>query len=134
MAIIIETMQKVITKMQSNFYAKPAIQLDQIELRTLVACLCCSILGALCLFVLPELSYAAANGGISEISDLKGLTTNVKTNIQSYGLPIVLNAAGVGISGFALITQRWQYLFFGAAFLIFVNLYFGFVNANFKIA
>lgn len=131
MAIFIESMQKLKTKMQNNFYAKPAIGLNHSELKTLIACLCCSIMGALFLFVLPELSHAAA---ISKITDLKGLTTTVQTDIQSYGLPIMLNAGGIGISALALITQRWQFLFFGAAYLIFVNLYFGFVNGNFNVA
>ena len=104
------------------------------ELSTLMLCICCSIICALCFFILPELSYAAdATGGISNITSLKDLTTTVKKDVQSYGIPIVLNAAGIGLSGFALITQRWTYLFFGAAYLVFVNLYFGFVNANFDV-
>jgi|GEM_PF-6251280 hypothetical protein len=136
MTIFIESMQKLITKMQSNFYTnynQPWLHLNQAEIKTLTLCMFYSFMGALCFFMLPELSYAVDGGGISNITNLKSLTKTVKTDIQSYGIPIVLNAAGIGLSGFALLTQRWTYLFFGAAYLIFVNLYFGFVNGNFNV-
>lgn len=75
----------------------------------------------------PEASCA-----ISDISDIKSLTSQVKTQVQGSGMTLVLNAAGIGTALVALITSRWTTLLFGAAYLIFVNGYFGYVNGTFK--
>lgn len=86
----------------------------------------------------PEVSFAAGGGGgsssISAITDLKTLSKTVQSDIQGYAIPIVLNAAGIGCAGFALISQRWTMLILGAAYLIFVNVFFGFVNGKFQIS
>jgi hypothetical protein len=85
------------------------------------------ILGVLILY--PEYGLA----GITDIADIKTLTKKVQDDSQGYLIPMVLNAAGIATAGFALISQRWTMLMFGAAYLIFVNVFFGFVNASFKI-
>lgn len=75
-----------------------------------------------------EYSFAKIAG----VTDLKGLSKTVETEIQSNGIPIILNAAGITSAAFALITQRWMMLVLGAAYLIFINVFFGYVNTNFK--
>ncbi len=77
-----------------------------------------------------EYSFAAPK--ITGVTGLKGLSQTVETEIQSHGIPIVLNAAGITSAAFALITQRWMMLVLGAAYLIFINVFFGYVNHNFK--
>ncbi len=79
-------------------------------------------------FLFTELSF-----GIDEIADIKTLTKKVQDDTQGYFIPMILNAAGVGTAAFALISQRWTMLIFGAAYLIFVNVFFGFVNGSFKV-
>ena len=85
------------------------------------------ILGVLILY--PEYGLA----GITDIADIKTLTKKVQDDSQGYLIPMVLNAAGIATAGFALISQRWTMLMFGAAYLIFVNVFFGFVNGSFKV-
>jgi len=85
------------------------------------------ILGVLILY--PEYGLA----GITDIADIKTLTKKVQDDSQEYLIPMVLNAAGIATAGFALISQRWTMLMFGAAYLIFVNVFFGFVNGSFKV-
>ena len=85
------------------------------------------LLGVMILY--PEYGLA----GITDIADIKTLTKKVQDDSQGYLIPMVLNAAGIATAGFALISQRWTMLMFGAAYLIFVNVFFGFVNASFKI-
>ena len=85
------------------------------------------ILGVLMLY--PEYGLA----GITDIADIKTLTKKVQDDSQGYLIPMVLNAAGIATAGFALISQRWTMLMFGAAYLIFVNVFFGFVNGSFKV-
>jgi hypothetical protein len=85
------------------------------------------ILGVLILY--PEYGLA----GITDIADIKTLTKKVQDDSQGYLIPMVLNAAGIETAGFALISQRWTMLMFGAAYLIFVNVFFGFVNGSFKV-
>ena len=86
------------------------------------------ILGVLILY--PEYGLA----GITDIADIKTLTKKVQDDSQGYLIPMVLNAAGIATAGFALISQRWTMLMFGAAYLIFVNVFFGFVNGSFKVS
>lgn len=90
----------------------------------------CMVLMTMGIFFYPEL-LLAADSGIGSISDLAGLKNQVKSDIQTHAVPIVLNAAGIGLAAFALIVQRWTMLFFGAAYLVFVNVFFGFVNGQF---
>jgi hypothetical protein len=71
---------------------------------------------------------------VDDIADIKTLTKKVQDDSQGYLIPMVLNAAGIATAGFALISQRWTMLMFGAAYLIFVNVFFGFVNGSFKIS
>ena len=78
----------------------------------------------------PEYGLAA----VDDIADIKTLTKKVQDDSQGYLIPMVLNAAGIATAGFALISQRWTMLMFGAAYLIFVNVFFGFVNGSFKIS
>jgi hypothetical protein len=85
------------------------------------------LLGVMILY--PEYGLA----GITDIADIKTLTKKVQDDSQGYLIPMVLNAAGIATAGFALISQRWTMLMFGAAYLIFVNVFFGFVNGSFKI-
>jgi len=85
------------------------------------------LLGVMILY--PE--YVLA--GITDIADIKTLTKKVQDDSQGYLIPMVLNAAGIATAGFALISQRWTMLMFGAAYLIFVNVFFGFVNGSFKV-
>ena len=89
--------------------------------------LICLLIASAVLF--PEFSYAA----IGEIGDLKTLTKTVQDDVHGYAIPIILNAAGVGCAGYALLTQRWTMLIFGAAYLIFVNVFFGFVKGQFGV-
>jgi len=77
----------------------------------------------------PDVSFAE----IAEIGDLKSLAKVVQDDIHGYGIPIILNIAGIGVAGFALITQRWQILILGGMYLIFVNVFFGFVKGKFGI-
>ncbi|CAL7960197.1 membrane hypothetical protein [Alphaproteobacteria bacterium] len=77
----------------------------------------------------PEFCFAE----IAEIGDLKSLAKTVQDDVHSYGIPIILNTAGAAVAGFALVTQRWTMLIFGAAYLIFVNIFFGFVKGKFGI-
>ncbi len=85
------------------------------------------LLGASMIFY-PGFSFAVVN----DIADMKALSTKVNTEIQNNAIPMVLNAAGISVAAFALITSRWTMLFFGAAYLAFVNIYFGMVNGLFK--
>lgn len=85
------------------------------------------LLGVMILY--PEYGLA----GITDIADIKTLTKKVQDDSQGYLIPMVLNAAGIATAGFALISQRWTMLMFGAAYLIFVNVFFGFVNGSFKV-
>lgn len=78
----------------------------------------------------PEYGLAA----VDDIADIKTLTKKVQDDSQGYLIPMVLNAAGIATAGFALISQRWTMLMFGAAYLIFVNVFFGFVNGSFKVS
>ena len=86
------------------------------------------LLGVLILY--PENGLAA----IADIADIKTLTKKVQDDSQNYLIPMVLNAAGIATAAFALISQRWTMLMFGAAYLIFVNVFFGFINGSFKVA
>ena len=79
------------------------------------------------IFLLPETSFA----DVTSIGTMKDLSKKVKDEVQGNIASIVLNAAGIGTAGFALLTSRWTMLFFGAAYLVFVNLFFGFANGMF---
>ncbi|RZI47505.1 hypothetical protein EDM53_01610 [Rickettsiales endosymbiont of Peranema trichophorum] len=88
------------------------------------------------LLVIPMAVVLYPEIGISAIENINGmaaLSQKVQNEIQSHGISIVLNAAGIGTAAFALITSRWTMLLFGAAYLVFVNVFFGFVNGAFKV-
>ena len=80
------------------------------------------------IFLFPETSFAE----VTSIGTMAELSAKVKSEVQGNIASIVLNSAGIGTAAFALLTSRWTMLFFGAAYLVFVNLFFGFANGMFK--
>ena len=90
---------------------------------------------AITLFAISAILYPEdVLAAIDVIKDTKALAKKVQTETQEVGIPILLNAAGIACAGFAIVTQRWTMLILGAAYLVFVNVFFGFVNGAFKIS
>lgn len=80
-------------------------------------------------FFISGSSYAA----IDSVNGLGTLAKTVKEEAQGSILTILLNAAGVACAAFAIITQRWTMLFLGIAYLVFVQVFFGFVNSKYGL-
>jgi hypothetical protein len=86
---------------------------------------------AICL--MPELAFAAWSAGTGSAS-LKAIATTVQTEIQGSGLSIAMNAAGLAAIGYSLFSGfNKGFLVAGGLILAFANLFFPFVNENYKI-
>jgi hypothetical protein len=83
------------------------------------------------LIALPEIAEASQNSfGTSK--SLSAVADTVKKEAQGSMVKILLNIAGVATSAYAIFTQRWTMFALGGAYLIFVYLYFGWVNEYYK--
>lgn len=83
------------------------------------------------LIALPEIAEAGQNSfGTSK--SLSAVADTVKKEAQGSMVKILLNIAGVATSAYAIFTQRWTMFALGGAYLIFVYLYFGWVNEYYK--
>lgn len=82
------------------------------------------------LIALPDIANAAAD--FSKDKSLSAVAKTVKEETQGSMVKILLNIAGVVTSAFAIFTQRWTMFALGGAYLIFVYVYFGWVNERFS--
>ena len=90
----------------------------------------CLLLLGISLIALPDIANAAAD--FSKDKSLSAVAKTVKEETQGSMVKILLNIAGVVTSAFAIFTQRWTMFALGGAYLIFVYIYFGWVNERFS--
>jgi len=81
------------------------------------------------LIALPEIAEAA---DFSKDKTLAAVAKTVKEETQGSMVKILLNIAGVATSAYAIFTQRWTMFALGGAYLMFVYIYFGWVNEHYK--
>lgn len=81
------------------------------------------------LIALPNIANAT---DFSKDKTLSSVAKTVKEETQGSMVKILLNIAGVVTSAYAIFTQRWTMFALGGAYLIFVYVYFGWVNERYK--
>ena len=81
------------------------------------------------LIALPEIAEAA---DFSKDKTLAAVAKTVKEETQGSMVKILLNIAGVATSAYAIFTQRWRMFALGGAYLMFVYIYFGWVNEHYN--
>ena len=84
-------------------------------------------------FVVAFFISGSSHAAIDSVNGLGTLAKTVRDEAQGSILTILLNAAGVACAAFAIITQRWTMLFLGIAYLVFVQVFFGFVNSKYGL-
>jgi hypothetical protein len=82
------------------------------------------------LIALPHMANASTD--FSRDKTLSSVAKTVKDETQGSMVKILLNIAGVVTSAYAIFTQRWTMFALGGAYLIFVYVYFGWVNERYK--